>query len=143
VRAWHQTLGDFQWHIDRVGAEIPPILFTENETNFEKIWNVPNGKPWVKDAFDEFVVHGNTKAVNAFNEGTKSAAHCMLEIPAGGESIVRLRFSAGTTNTNPFDESFEQIFSDRIAEADEFYEQRGQSRLPAGVCGAALVAAVL
>jgi Glycosyl hydrolase family 63 C-terminal domain len=124
VRAWHQTLGDFQWHIDRVGAETPPILFTENETNFEKIWNVPNGKPWVKDAFNEYVVHGNTKAVNDLNQGTKAGAHCILEIPAGGETILRLRLSAATDNGNPFDESFDEIFAQRIAEADEFYDER-------------------
>ena len=63
-----------------------PLLFTENETNVERLFGAANAAPFVKDAFHEYVVHGRTEAVNPSGVGTKAAAHYRLDLAAGGES---------------------------------------------------------
>ena len=59
------------------------LLFTENETNTQRIFGVPNRTPYVKDSINDYVVHGETAAVNPENKGTKVAAHCRLSIAPG------------------------------------------------------------
>ena len=98
----------------------PELLFTENESNTERLWGVSNQSPWVKDAFHQYVIAGNTEAVNPAKTGTKAAAHYLLDVPAGGSSVVRVRLSANS-KANSFRENFETIFAARIADADEFY----------------------
>jgi hypothetical protein len=99
----------------------PELLFTENESNAERLWGQPNPSPYVKDAFHQYVVNGKREAVNPARTGTKSAAHYVLEVPAGGSKIVRLQLNARPV-PNPFDR-FDQIFSARLADADEFYDK--------------------
>ena len=72
----------------------PELLFTENETNVYKLWGQPNPSPYVKDAFHQYVVDGKREAVNPARTGTKAAAHYVLDVPAGGSAVVRLRLSA-------------------------------------------------
>ena len=100
----------------------PELLFTDNESNTERLWGVPNQSPWVKDAFHQYVIAGNTKAVNPAKTGTKAAAHYILDVPAGGSSVVRVRLSANA-KANSFGENFETTFAARIADADEFYQR--------------------
>ena len=59
-----------------------PLLFTENETNTQRLFNKPNPSPYVKDGINNFVVHGQQDAVNPFRTGTKAAAHYRLELGA-------------------------------------------------------------
>ena len=66
----------------------PELLFTENETNTERLFNSKNRTKFVKDAIDNYVVHGMLDAVNPGQTGTKVAAHFKLEIPAGGSVIA-------------------------------------------------------
>jgi hypothetical protein len=75
----------------------------------------------VKDAFHEYVVNGKTDAVNPAKAGTKATAHYILEIPAGESKVVRLRLSTAPI-PKPFDK-FDAIFSERMADADEFYHR--------------------
>jgi len=117
IHVSHPVLGDFSF--DCEGG--PELLFTENESNAQRLWGQPNTCPYVKDAFHEYVVAGKHEAVNPGKLGTKAAAHYALEIPAGSSRSVRLRLSAKTEG-KPFDQ-FESIFSQRKAEADEFYER--------------------
>jgi hypothetical protein len=100
----------------------PELLFTENESNTERLWGVSNQSPWVKDAFHQYVIAGNTEAVNPAKTGTKAAAHYLLDVPAGGSSVVRVRLSANS-KANSFRENFETIFAARIADADELYKR--------------------
>ena len=51
-----------------------PLLFTENETNTQRIFGVPNRSPYVKDGINNYVVHGQKDAVNPEERGTKVAA---------------------------------------------------------------------
>ena len=95
------------------------FLFTENETNTQKLFNVPNQSPYVKDAFHRYVVEGNLGAVNPEQVGTKAAALYRLTIGAGQTTVIELRLTA-YEQQNPFVD-FEGIFTQRITEADEFY----------------------
>ncbi|MGE5358527.1 MAG: MGH1-like glycoside hydrolase domain-containing protein, partial [Bacteroidales bacterium] len=99
----------------------PDLLFTENESNAERLWGQPNASPYVKDAFHACVVGQNAEAVNPARVGTKAAAHYALEIPAGGSRAIRLRLAAARPAA-PF-EDFDTAFGRRIEEADEFYDR--------------------
>ena len=74
IEASHDTLGEYRLFCE--GAD--ELLFTENESNAELLWGVPNRFPFVKDAFHEAVVKGNSGAVNPARTGTKAAAHYRL-----------------------------------------------------------------
>ena len=116
IRAAHPQLGDHTLSCE--GG--PELLFTENESNASRLWGQANPSPYVKDAFHEFVISGRTDAVNPHKVGTKAAAHYVLQVPAGGSKVVRLRLSA--PSPKPFDK-FDAVFSERLAEADEFYNR--------------------
>jgi len=124
VHAHHQTLGDMRFHAEAApGAAAPPEwLFTENDTNAERLWNGASASPYVKDAFHRRVIHGEQYAVNSLNEGTKCAAWYKLTIPAGGSAVLRLRLSAKAgAPATPFGPEFDGLFASRAAEADQFY----------------------
>jgi len=122
----HETLRVFRFAVETEA----PWLFTENETNNEKLFGSPNLSPYVKDAFHEAVVHGRREAVNECCYGTKAAPHYVLKIPAGGEVVLRFRLaSALDWPVKPF-EDFEKIFGARKAEADAFYETKYARALP-------------
>jgi hypothetical protein len=100
-----------------------PLLFTENETNHQKLFGTANESPYVKDAINDCVTLGNQAAVNPGQEGTKVAAHCQMVIGAGQTQVIRLRLSAGADGEGaPFGHSFEALFAERLREADEFYQ---------------------
>jgi hypothetical protein len=100
-----------------------PLLFTENETNHERLFNSPNATPYVKDGINDYVVHGKTEAVNPQQTGTKVSPHYALTVEAGETRVICLRLSAATPTqlTNPFGD-FEQVFSARLEEANAFYD---------------------
>jgi hypothetical protein len=99
----------------------PELLFTENETNAQRLWSQPNASAFVKDGFHAYVISRDTQAVNPAHLGTKAAAHYALEVPAGGSATVRLRLAASRTG-NAFG-GFNEVFAKRQAEADEFYRR--------------------
>jgi hypothetical protein len=98
------------------------LLFTENETNRQRLFGVANSTPYVKDAFHEYVIRGSAGAVNPGREGTKAAAHYILDVPERGSVRLFARLAAATEGrAHPFDAGFETVFDDRVREADEFY----------------------
>jgi hypothetical protein len=117
VFAAHPELGPCTLHIQ---GDVP-ILFTENETNRQRLFGKPNASPFVKDAFNEFVVHRRADAINPARTGTKAAAHVVASI-GPGETVVRhLRLCAGpTVLEDPF-ARIDALFETRRREADEFY----------------------
>ena len=115
VAACHPELGPRWLYCD----EAPSLLFTENETNNERLFSSPNATPFVKDAFHAFVVNGDTNAVNPARTGTKAAAHYRLEVGAGQSVSVRLCLT-DTPATKPF-AAFDTTLAARRQEADEFY----------------------
>ena len=88
--AEHPTLGARRLFCE--GA--PRLLFTENETNAERIFGTPNATPYVKDGIGEAIVGGRAGTVNPAEVGTKAAAHYRLDVPAGGTVALRLRLAA-------------------------------------------------
>ncbi len=125
----HETLKRFVYRCDlakdpQSGTEIEPIwLFTENETNPNRHPGVPTTGNYFKDAFHEYVVEGNLKAVEPRNFGTKAAAYYMAIIRPNKPLEIRCRLSADglVSDDAAFGESFNQLFQQRKQEADEFY----------------------
>jgi Glycosyl hydrolase family 63 C-terminal domain len=114
IVAEHADLGRLEL---RCGGA-PQLLFTDNETNTERLWGTPNASPYVKDAFHAFLIDGQVDAVNPARTGTKAAALYELEIPPEDSSVVLLRLCpAGAAEVDDVD----RLFAARIAEADQFY----------------------
>jgi len=136
----------------------PELLFTENETNYVKLFNYRERVPYVKDAFHEYLVHGKKNAVNPALTGTKMAAHSAFQLGPGETATIKLRLtdldplgsldpelpwigsnaaagqhttSAGALAPENFGEGFDAVFRQRIKEADEFYESRIPQHLSA------------
>jgi hypothetical protein len=123
-RAEHESLGRYLLIADPTSSS-PELLFTENETNVARLFGSTNPAPHVKDAFHEYVVHGRADAVNPGREGTKAAALFRLSIPAGGETVLKLRLASETGQPKePFGRDFDRVFAKRLVEADAFYRDR-------------------
>ncbi|KAF0813496.1 hypothetical protein IGB42_01847 [Andreprevotia sp. IGB-42] len=117
IQATHHALGEYWLYCDGKAE----LLFTENESNNQRLWGQPNNTPYVKDAFHARVIGGQHDAVNPDRRGTKAAAHYALEVPGNGSSTIRLRLSA-TQIERPFAD-FAKVFKARVADADAFYQQ--------------------
>ena len=121
IRAQHPLLGDYYLYCEDAGE----LLFTENETNHQRLYGAPNATPYVKDGINEYIVNGHHEAVNPMHTGTKAAAHYQRTVEAGGSTTIRLRLT-GTggkpinSEWHPFAD-FDGIVASRLFEADEFY----------------------
>jgi len=117
VRAEHHTLGS-TW---LTAAGDPALLFTENESNAERLWGQPSRNAAVKDAFHEAIVGGNaTGLAPAAGGGTKTAAHYAWTLAPGETRIADLRLTQGDAPGSAAGDH-EAIFTTRRAEADTFY----------------------
>jgi len=116
ILARHLGLGAYRLYYDGAAE----LLFTDNDTNAEAVFNSPNTQPYVKDGIDRAIVRGERSAVNPALQGTKAGIHYTLSIPPGGSQTIKLRLSAEPLSA-PFGETFEATFGERIAEADHFY----------------------
>ncbi|MBV8489114.1 MAG: glucosidase, partial [Candidatus Eremiobacteraeota bacterium] len=96
------------------------LLFTENETNAERLHGTPNPAPWVKDGINDYVVGGREDAVNRADFGTKVAAYHSFVLQPGETRVVRARLCKQRVDA-PFADP-DAIFTTRIAEADAFYQ---------------------
>src|SRR5204863_921321 len=117
IQAAHHELGECWLYCD--GS--PELLFTENESDAQRLWGQPNASPYVKDAFHQYIISGRSEAVNPAKTGTKAAAHYVLDVPGGGSKTIRLRLAA--TQIKDAFGGFEKTFKSRIADADEFYRR--------------------
>ena len=114
--AHQNNLGDYHWY-----AEDPnEILVTGNETNFQELYGILNRAPHVKDGIQRYLIRGERDAVSPEGAGSKASAHYDLRLQGGETRTVRLRLSKDP-NAAPFDD-FDDLFQQRIEEADEFYE---------------------
>src|ERR671922_1067443 len=118
----------------------PELLFTENETNAKKLFGAENRTPFVKDGINDYVVHGNRQAVNPEKVGTKASALYRLRLAPGASTTLRLRLTdhepkvvrmsaprlvlVDAPKTELLGQSFDNIFSVRRNEANEFYAMR-------------------
>jgi len=99
----------------------PELLFTENETNMQRLFAVGNRTPYVKDGINDYIVHGAKDAVNPEHKGTKVSAHYDLRVGAGETITVRLRLADSDFLKRDALADFNLIFQKRQREADEFY----------------------
>ena len=113
----HPTFGNRWLHCDGT----PELLFTENETNTHRLWGLPSATPYVKDGINDYIVQGMRNAVNPQQTGTKAAGHYQLNVPANGSVTVRLRLTNSELKGNSAFNEFDQIFTIRKREADDFY----------------------
>lgn len=116
VQAQHPALGNYYLYAESA----PPLLFTENDTNTQRLYGVPNAQPYVKDAFHRYLIEGEIEVVNPRQRGTKVAAHYPLALDPGATVSVRLRL-ANRALLRPFSD-FDAALTQRRKEADEFYE---------------------
>ncbi len=118
VKATHQRLGSYYLYFPRTRA----TFYTDNVTNTQKISGIPNATPFVKDAFHDGIVRKkNIKSLRVSTSGTKFAPIYDLTIGGGESKTLYLRLTNKELD-NGFEEGFENIFSTRKAEADEFYK---------------------
>jgi len=119
IAASHDQLGDRYLYCEG-NTE---LLFTENETNNERIFGTPNASPFVKDGINNYVVNGKKDVVNPQGTGTKAAAHYSITVGAGQTAKIRLRLTdlAPTSVSDPF-AGFDEIMQSRQKDADEFYQ---------------------
>src|SRR5262249_11657800 len=101
----------------------PELLFTENETNFNRVFDAENPTKHVKDGINDYVVNGASNAVNPQWLGTKASARYQLNIGAGDTVTVKLRLTTDEPKAEMLGEEFDEIFAAREREADEFYEK--------------------
>ena len=119
----HRDLGERFFYAQ--GAS--DLLFTENESNAQRLWGAPNPSPYVKDGIGNYIVHGQADAVNPEKAGTKVAAHYPLTLGPGESRTIRLRLSdqpladASKAIDTLCGKAFESTFKARLQEADEFY----------------------
>ncbi len=121
IQTSHRHLGDRFWYVQIAQSEqTPTLLFTENKTNYQALFDVPNPSPFVKDGINEAVVNGRIQDTNPQKQGSKAAAHTQFIIAPGASVTVQVRFCPVENNT-PFAD-FATILQQRISEADEFYQ---------------------
>ncbi len=119
----HRDLGERFFYAEGASA----LLFTENETNTERLVGKPNASPYVKDSINDFVLHGKKDALNPEKKGTKVSAHYPLTLGVGESRTIRLRLSDQPTKDPKnamgeyFGKGFASVFESRLKEADEFY----------------------
>jgi hypothetical protein len=127
VRLSHPHFGQGFLYCD----QRPTILFTENETNNERVFGTPNRTPYVKDGINNYIVQGQSGAVNHEGTGTKASAHYEVSVTPGGCKTVRLRLTtvspeaaaiaSPASKGDPFGKHFDDVMQDRSQEADAFY----------------------
>jgi hypothetical protein len=120
ILARESEIGDYRFYYADGGTQ----LFTENETNNERLFSTKNPSAHVKDAFHRYVINGEATAVNPELKGTKAAVQYKFTVPAGEEVSIKLRLSKdkpGTISSNALAEEFESTFAARKSEADAFY----------------------
>ena len=125
ISASHPALGDRFLYCDGAAR----LLFTENETNKQRLFQAPNPTPYVKDGINDYIVDRREGAVNAQNIGTKAAAYYRLIFGPGQFQTVRLCLSdvapqlppEQQSEFAPFGTSFDVVMQMREREADTFY----------------------
>ncbi|MEH2293610.1 MGH1-like glycoside hydrolase domain-containing protein [Nostoc sp.] len=119
VEVFHSTLGK-RWLYCQQANE---ILFTENETNYQRLFGSPNSSAYVKDGINDYIVNGKKEAVNPNKVGTKASANYLLTVGAGETQIVKLRLSDVPDLGEAFGQEFDTIFWEQKQEADKFYQR--------------------
>lgn len=117
----------FEYHI--YFDDDVPLLFTENETNSERLWDQPNKTPYAKDGINAYVVNNEKHLINPALTGTKMSAHYKARIASGASKEIKLRFCS--TENGAAMKDFDEIMATRLKEADEFFNDLAPAKLKA------------
>jgi hypothetical protein len=120
----HEQAGVYHFYFEKAIH----TLFTENETNTDRLYGQPNSSPFVKDAFHKAVTEKNFDWLQEKKEGTKFAPFYEFNIPAHSSVSIQLRLSKAAIQENPFGQNFDELFTKRIEEADEFYDSVSETK---------------
>ena len=117
VRAEQERLGKYYFYFQKPDDN----FYTDNETNKQKIMGIPNASPFVKDAFHTAIIDGeNADALRNRKKGTKFSPVYKMHVEAHSTKTIYCRLSSKSHDT-PFGTGFEQVFTNRKAQADDFY----------------------
>jgi hypothetical protein len=119
IQIQHRLLGTFWLY----GGNCKELLFCDNETNNPKLYNSPDGKKYYKDGINDYIIHG-ASTINPDRGGTKAAVNYEMTVPAGQSVAVCLRLTKNELE-RPF-ENFDSLFTQRLGEADIFYQELQQ-----------------
>ena len=127
LHASHPDLGDFALHC----KDADELVFTDNETNAEIIYDKPNQSPYTKCGINRYIVHSETAAVNPSQQGTKASAIHHLSIGANASYTIQLRLTKSTPETQNDSAfyDFDQILDRRKQDCDDYYARV----MPAGL----------
>ncbi len=125
VHVHHPYTGEYNMYFEAPDH----LLFTENETNDQRLYGQPNDHPYKKDFFHDTVINDNYKLAKKKKEGTKFSPHYRREVPAGGTVVFKLRLTKEVL-TNAFDEEYDTIFANRVQECMDFYEGINEIKNP-------------
>jgi hypothetical protein len=118
LKGSHPSLGEFTF----TAYDTHELLFTNNETNKQKLWGVANVAAFVKDGINNYIVNGETHAVNPSKNGTKAAAHYTMQVPAGKSAEVYVWLTMGDVSQEQYNQKkLANIFDQCKKDADEFY----------------------
>jgi hypothetical protein len=122
----HASLGRFRFFACKDGEEDPRFIFTDNETNYRKLFGQENAESFVKDAFHEHIIGGHSRVVHPAQTGTKAAAVYEMELEPGESRSFQFRLvsEAEMASDDPAEmlgSVFDETFASRIAETDSFY----------------------
>ena len=125
IKTYHPEQGSYYLYCQ----DPQEFLFTENETNYPKIFHYDNGKQHFKDGINDYVIQGTKNAINPSQVGTKCAPYYQVSLKPHETKIIKVRLSNKANLDNPLGQEFTTIFADRLTEADEFYNQINQQDL--------------
>ncbi|MBL7741860.1 MAG: glucosidase, partial [Chitinophagaceae bacterium] len=119
VKIIDYSAGEYHFYFER------PVrtLFTENETNTERLYGQPNKTPFVKDAFHTAITQNDYIHLEQKNEGTKFAPLYEHHLEGRSSITIKLRLSKHAVTDDPFDKDFDAVFESRLSESDEFYNE--------------------
>ncbi|MCG8477216.1 MAG: glucosidase [Cytophagales bacterium] len=115
----HETLGTYHFYFQTPSR----LMFTENETNRERVFGEKNKSPYVKDAFHDALLNDDYSVVESRSSGTKFAPLYQYVIKGKGKAVVHMRLVKEKITGTPFGKKYEEIFKERISEADSFYKK--------------------
>ncbi|HJX00942.1 MAG TPA: hypothetical protein VJ453_12310 [Terriglobales bacterium] len=118
MRVYHPQYGERWLFVEGV----PQLLFTENESNLRRLFGAPNLGFYQKDGINDAIVKAQRYRLNPEQTGTKASAHYDIEIAPGESAVIKLKFAERLDSTQDhFGTAFEEVFRERIFDADEFY----------------------
>ena len=116
VKITQAKMGDYSFYFQNAKA----VLFTENETNTERLYRIPNESVFVKDVFHDAVFKNDFRLFDDNKSGTKCSPVFSFNIEPAGSVTIKLRLSKQPLH-NPLGKEFDEVFVERLQEADDFY----------------------